>query len=325
ANGGGAMRSSIKMVLVAGAAAVVAAAIACGGGDDDDSAGGSGGEAALSERAVAGASASKGGPADAFKPSAAPATTGGGGGEPFPAGDTVSLDRKMIFTANLSLSAEDVANSFSEVGRIARTAGGFIERSSLSNRSADDGIERQFATITIRVPGEAYQETLASLRTLPGAKLDKEDSGSNEVTETYTDLQSRLRNLERSEAQYLRLMEQAKTIQEILTVQERLDGVRGQIEQVQGRLKVLDDLTSLATISVALNPALPAKAKSNGDGPKSPGEAFSDAWAWSAEAGRYLVAAAAAVSVAAIWLAVPALLVVTGLRLAGRRRGAAAP
>jgi hypothetical protein len=144
------------------------------------------------------------------------------------------------------------------------------------------------------------------------------------VTEQYTDLQSRLRNLQSTEAQYLKLLEQAKSINDILTVNDRINSVRSQIEQIQGRLKVLDNLTDMATIDVTLAPIVPAKVE-NGGGPKSVGEAFADAWEASLDVMRHLAAAGAVVAVAAIWLAVPAILVLV-VALFGRRNrpGAAA-
>ncbi|MBI5949265.1 MAG: DUF4349 domain-containing protein [Chloroflexi bacterium] len=336
------MRKPTTGLLLLGAAiATLAITAACGSEGSGDSGGGAGDdsggeslsqlttgnpqESAVSSYALRDTKGqSTGSPAGGPQPPATGSNiTTTGGGLPLPTGDAASLERKIIFTANLALSADDVSTSFNEVGRIARSAGGFIEKSSLAQRkTGDDGQERQYGSLTIRVPSGAYQDVLASLRTLPGAKLDREDSGSNEVTEEYADLQSRLRNLERSEAQYLRLLEQAKTIQEIITVNERVDGIRAQIEQVQGRLKLYDDLTDLATISVSLSPIIPGKVEPKPDnGPKSFSESFADAWEWSLDAARSVTAASAVVVVGAIWLLIPAVAAVAGLRLAGRRRG----
>ena len=141
------------------------------------------------------------------------------------------LDRKIIFNAKVDVASNDVQSSFADVSRIARTAGGFVDKSSVYNKKDDSGEERTYATITLRVPVAAYQDTLQSLRTLPGGKVLKEESSSREVTDQYTDLNSRLRNLQQSETQYLKLMEQAKTIQDIMAVSDRIDGIRLQSGQ----------------------------------------------------------------------------------------------
>jgi hypothetical protein len=256
--------------------------IACGDDDDDDSgdADGGGGRSV----GVPAAGDAPGEPTDPNEPSSS------------------FLDRKIIFTAGITLSVEDISAAFNDVTRLATGAGGYVEGSSLTN--ADDAEDRT-ARLTLRVPAERYQDTLASLRSLSGATVNTERSESSEVTEEYTDLQSRQRNLERTEQQYLALLDQAASITDILTVQDRLDGVRGQIEQIQGRLNALDDLTDRATIDVTLMPIPPARA-SGSDGPKGVGEAFVDAFAWFTEASRYVLSGLAVLAVAAIFLALPA-------------------
>jgi hypothetical protein len=324
--------------LAAGAALLVFATAACAGAGDDAAsrAGGAEGAAPPGEQsksiapdAPAGGTeyrdalgaatpAATGGPQVQRQPASGDSTTGSGQLPASP--EQTTLDRKIIFNARLALTAEDVPASFDRVSRIARTAGGFIEKSSLATRKDSDGEERPYASLTLRVPTATYQDTLGELRALPGGKVGTEESGSNEVTEQYTDLQSRLRNLERTEQRYLALLEQATTIPDILTVNDRLDSVRLQIERIQGQLKVFDDLVELATIDVSLAPVLPGKPQPADDGPKSVREAFADAWAWSLEAGRYVAAGLASVLAVAIWLAIPAALVLGAAQVARRRR-----
>lgn len=301
-------------MLALGAGALLATAAACGGDDvggddDDDDSGGAGFSAATSA-----ASESAGGKSEAV-PGLPPAT--GGNAQ----NSATVLDRKIIFTAGMTLSVEDVQVAFNDVSRRATAAGGFVERSSF-NKGADDDKDRS-ATLRLRVPATAYQETLAGLRTMHGATVKTESSQSSEVTEQYTDLQSRQRNLERTEQQYLGLLAQAKTITDILTVQDRLDGVRLQIEQIQGRLKLLDDQADLATIDVTLVPLPPTRVDEARDGPKSVGAAFADAWDWFTEASRYAAVAAATLAVAAVFL-VPPVGIILAIALLVSRRGRAA-
>lgn len=232
-----------------------------------------------------------------------------------------TLDRKVISNTSLALSVGDIGAAFNEAGRLARVNGGYTEKSSYTNSDNVEAKQRS-ASLTLRVPATHYDELLGSLRGISGAKVVSEGSKSTEITEQYTDLQSRMRNLERTEQSYLKLLEQAKSIQEILTVNDRLDGVRAQIEQIQGRLKVFDNLADLATIDLTISPLLPGQAQP-ADGPKSMQTAFTDAWEWSVERARYVLAAGVVGAVALIWLAIPLAVVVIGARMA-RRRGATA-
>lgn len=277
-------------------ATLALAAVACG---DDDLARDDNDNGSVFQPAQA--TAGTGGQKGVGAPASGESADQGGGGAPA----SNILDRKIIFNASMALGVGDVSAAFSDVSRLASANGGFVERSAFAN-SEDPG--KRSATLTLRVPAEKYRDTLAGLRAIPAADVKSESSQSSEVTEEYTDLQSRQRNLERTEQQYLALLEQAKTIQDILTVQDRLDSVRLSIEQIKGRLQALDDLTDLATIDVTLTTVVPAKADSE-DGPKGVREAFVDAWAWFSEASRYLAAGLAVVAVAAVFLSVPAGLV----------------
>jgi len=310
-----------RLVMVAlGAIVLPLVLVACGGGDDDDDGvmvpqPGADGEAASLESKPPTFAADED---KAVRESAGgvPADDPGSGEPPL---SSASLERKIIFHATLEMQAENVQGTFNEVGRIARVAGGFIEQSSLFTQKDDEGEEQPYATLSLRIPSTQYQDVLADLRGLTGVEIKREESGANEVTEQYTDLQSRLRNLERSESQYLALLERANSIQDILTVQERIDGVRLQIERIQGQLKVLDDLVDLATVNVSLQPIPPAKAEESKTGPQSPSEAFADAWDWSTDVARYLLAFGAGLAAVAIWLAIPAAVVLLAGRY-GRRR-----
>lgn len=216
-----------------------------------------------------------------------------------------SIDRKIVSTASIQMQVENVGGSFEEVGRIATAAGGFVASSSFSNRGDD-----QVASVTIRVPAESYQSVLGSLRNL-GVKVDAESSDANDVTEQYTDLGSRLRTLEATESQLLTLLERAETISDILTVQDRLNYTRGEIEQVKGRMQLLDDLTSLATITVHLQPVVAG----NGGGPSEGvdlGAEVAEAWDASMEFLGEVAAGVVRVVVFAWWVpvaGVPLLLV----------------
>src|SRR5205814_9109803 len=120
------------------------------------------------------------------------------------------------------ITTDEVSKKFEDVGNVAAASGGFIASSSFGNND-----DRQTASITIRVPSENYQRALNDLRKLGDVKA--EQSGANDVTEQYTDLQSRLRNLQATEAQYLTFLQRATGITDVLTVQDRLNSVRAEI------------------------------------------------------------------------------------------------
>ena len=244
-------------------------------------------------------------------PGSAPAPSGA------PALQT-SIDRKIVQTASIQLQVKEVGLSFEEVGRIATGAGGFVASSNFSYKG-----EQQFASMTIRVPEERYQTVLADLRDL-GVKVDGESSNAQDATEEYTDLQSRLRTLEATEQQLLGLLARAATITDIITVQDRLNDTTGQIEQVKGRMQLLDNLTSLATITVHLRPEAGAIAKTGpNEGRVDLGDKLSQAWDDSLDFLSEVAGGLITVIVFSWWLPLVAIPAIVLWRWVGKGRGPA--
>jgi hypothetical protein len=237
---------------------------------------------------------------------------------PVTAGANLSVDiRKVIVESRMELAVEDVAERYHDVTSLARRVGGFVADSRLTTSTAQERGQEQQASVVLRVPGSRHDEVMAELRAMPGGEVIAERTTSSEVTDEYTDLQSRLRNLQRSETRYLDLMDRAETVNEILSVGERLDHVRAQIEQIQGRINVLDDLVDFATISVTLSPVAAAPTEENGS--SSFVEAWNSAWSAVADTLESLTVVAAWALVVAI-LVTPIVMIAGGVRLATARK-----
>lgn len=261
----------------------------------------------------------------------APALTGesGASGSGSPAGQ--SLDgRKIIRTATLEIIVDDVASVVQKIETAAVTNSGFVSASSLtvetvpqpvsSEEDEEPPVQRQRATVTIRVPAEAYASVMSHLRGL-ATEVRSESSNASEVTEEYTDLQARLRNLTASEERYLELLGRAVSIPDILQVQDRLNSVRLEIEQVQGRIQVLDDLTELATITIDVAlPPLAVEEPKTATQPSWAREAWDDAWQASEEALETLGVAAITAGVILVWILVPGSALLAGWWVIGNLR-----
>jgi cell fate (sporulation/competence/biofilm development) regulator YlbF (YheA/YmcA/DUF963 family) len=111
-------------------------------------------------------------------------------------------------------------------------------------------------SITIRVPAEKYPDTLEKLQAL-AIRVESENSGTEDVSEEYTDLQARKTNLEVTEKALQQLLEERQRVgstSDILEVYRELTGVREQIEQIEGRLRYLANQAALSTITIDLIP-----------------------------------------------------------------------
>jgi hypothetical protein len=244
---------------------------------------------------------------------------------------TFIIDRKIIRTATIELTVDDVPGAVQRIEIATAAAGGFVSGSSITIEQQpppDDPDEeqeiRQRGTITIRVPAESYASVMSALRSIVDDPRDitslTEDT--SEVTEEYSDLQARQRNLEATETQYLELLSRAESINDVLLVQDRLNSVRLEIEQVKGRIQLLDDLTSMATITTFLSqPPLVVMPIEPEPEASWATEAWENAWNASEDVLETLGVAAITGGVVLVWLLIPGALFLGGWWVFTSRRG----
>ena len=160
-----------------------------------------------------------------------------------------AAERKVIKTAYMELEVEKgkFEKVLFDITRLAEKNGGFV-----SNSQSYSDAEGNFTSgsITIRIPHDQYNPALDTLKNM-GTVKSISISGQD-VTQEYTDLESRLRNLEAQEAVLLELMEQSKDVSDSIEVQRELSYVTEQIEVIKGRMKYLDNMVSFSTIDIYL-------------------------------------------------------------------------
>jgi hypothetical protein len=296
----------LGVVALAGGGLLVAA---CGGGDFDSGSSSGGEFDSAAPEAPAAALVDQ----TASQPDG---ETGGGGGLEQPQ----VQDRKIVRTATLELRVENVVEAVQQIDDVAAAAGGFVSASNVFVDSEENGGDQvgrtQTASVTVRVPADAYSAVMSQMRGIARETVS-ETSDASEVTEEYTDLQARQRNLAATEARYIELLNKAATIDEILTVQDRLNQVRLEIEQVTGRINVLNNLTDFATITARLS--IPPAIAQRGDSQNWAEEAWQASWETSQDAMVVLGTVAIVSGVLLAWMAVPALVLFVIWRLFGRR------
>jgi hypothetical protein len=159
---------------------------------------------------------------------------------------TAAINRMVIRNASLTLVVDNVSASLNRINSIASLYGGYVVNSNIGEDRSS-----LYAYITFRVLSSQFDNTVQALRDL-AADVKSESTSGQDVTEQYTDLASKLRNLEASETQLLSLMEKAGTVKEILEVQQELTSTREQIELLKGQMQYLEQSAALAVFTVTL-------------------------------------------------------------------------
>src|SRR5690348_2512473 len=129
-------------------------------------------------------------------------------------------NRMIIKNADIRLMVKDTDVAIDRATQTIADAGGYIVSSRVWYQDYY-GNNLKYATVTIGIPVDAFERTLVKLRDLSVRVLDEIASG-DDVTEQYVDLQSELTNLEATRARVQEFLQDAKTVDEALRINQEL-------------------------------------------------------------------------------------------------------
>lgn len=161
-----------------------------------------------------------------------------------------STPERVVKSGELSIavSGGDIQQAYLKAGAIARELGGYIASSSTST-----GSRGNTASIVVKIPVERFEEMTERASAL--GEIRSMSASGEDVSTQFVDLEARLRNLEAQRDQILTLMSQAKSVQETITIQDRLFSVTEQIERIKGQRKTLESKTAYSTLNITLSQA----------------------------------------------------------------------
>ncbi|MDA0265128.1 MAG: DUF4349 domain-containing protein [Chloroflexi bacterium] len=154
--------------------------------------------------------------------------------------------RQIISQGSMSVEVPSVPAAADRIRDIAEGAGGFVEQ--LSSYGVKDA---QQTNMTVRVPQPSFSSVFDQIKAL--GEVQSENTGSEDVTEQFIDLEARLKSAQREELSLLSLLDRAEKISEILIIEQELTRVRTELERLQGQLNFLERRVDLASISVFLS------------------------------------------------------------------------
>ena len=156
----------------------------------------------------------------------------------------VAQRRIIIREVDMSLVVYDIQAAIDDIAEMAADVNGWVVDS--GRRSLHSG------RISIRVPSDVLDDTIAGLRTLAN-RVEAEDTTSRDVTDEYVDLGARLTNQQATHEALLKLLERAEEVETALAVQRDLSRVQEEVERLSGRIKFLEESSAFSIIRVNLS------------------------------------------------------------------------
>jgi len=207
-------------------------------------------------------------------------------------------ERLVIRNANLSILVAEPADVMDDIMQMANSMGGFVVDSNLYQTTTAAGIQVPQAQVMVRVPADQLDAALTQIKAHVKDPINDilfENVTGQDVTQEYTDLNSRLRNLEDAAEQLRGILDKAIRTEDVLAVYNELRNVNEQIEVLKGQIQYYEQSARLSSISVTIQ-ALASVQPINIGGWEPQGVAK--------EALQTLIRAYQTIADAAIWLVV---------------------
>jgi hypothetical protein len=163
-----------------------------------------------------------------------------------------SVEHLVIKNAALSMAVNDPLKSMDTISKMADSMGGFVVTADMYQQALSNGAKVPQVSMTIRVPVERLDEAMAIIKAETDQPIISENVNSQDVTDKYTDLNSKLTNLEAAERQLQSIMADATKTEDVLAVYSQLVSTREQIELIKGQMQYYEQSAALSSISVQL-------------------------------------------------------------------------
>jgi Domain of unknown function (DUF4349) len=235
--------------------------------------------AALATASAASSAASASGSGGGF---AAAGTAGSDGGA---AQDTsaryVPDDQQLVYTAQLTVRAKNVAAALSTATSIVTAAGGYVSAESSTGAGAGQPASSATATVTLKIPAAVYPATLARLTgTGLGTQLSLRQQ-AQDVTQQVADVGSQVTSDEAAISQLRALLKDAGSVSALLVVQDQINTETSALESMLAQQQALNHETAFATVTLTLvgpKAAVKAKAKQRPTPPPGLASGLTGGW-----------------------------------------------
>lgn len=157
-----------------------------------------------------------------------------------------AIPRKIIHNANLEIEVPGLKIAKKRIDSLVKAKLGYVELESFFDNSEEYRLQ-----MTIRVPASQFSTFLEQAESGKG-QLKRKSIFSEDVSEEYIDVESRLETKKAYLKKYKELLSKARNVKEILEIEGQIRQIQEEIDSRMARLKVLDNQVEMSIIQLEL-------------------------------------------------------------------------
>jgi hypothetical protein len=227
----------------------------------------------------------------------------------------------IIYTAQLTVRAQNVSSAATRATQIAEGVGGYVSSEVMS--ADPDHPSQATATIQLKIPVASYPATISQLATALGTQLSLQQQ-AQDVTEQVADVNSQVASFEAAVTQLRALLSHAGSVGDLLQVQNQINQEESQLESLQAQQRALSHETTYATVTATILGPKAKPAVRHPQGPPTLGGGLKAGWRDLRITVSWTLAFLGAIAPFAVIAAVVAFVIYRGRRWLLRRRPAPA-
>ena len=160
-------------------------------------------------------------------------------------GIVIETNRKIYYTVDMNINTDDVNETMQYYTQEAIKLEGYISNSNI----ATSGV----SYVTYRIPTASLTEFLNHIDNDSNSEVTRKSISTSDITTKYNKVEARLEILYASRQSYVKLLEKANSLSEIISLQNKIEDIDTEILQLENEKGSYDNLIDYSTIKIYFN------------------------------------------------------------------------
>ena len=166
---------------------------------------------------------------------------------PSPLNANQNSEKKIIRNGRMEIEVSDLQKSKTEIDILKQNYGAYYAEENFNNTNNETSFN-----LIIKIPYLSFDHFIAKISEGAG-KIKFKEINANDVTEEFIDLETRLSNKRNYLERYNELLKQAKTVKDIIEIEDKIRVIEEEIESSTGRLKYLSNQVEYSTLHLVIS------------------------------------------------------------------------